>query len=63
MYYKGHRERIKFDVCNWGRMEVILEMPWLVAHNPEIDWEKGEVKLTRCPPWCGKNSENKSVKE
>ena len=57
VYYKGHRERMRFDVCNLGRTEVILGMPWLVAHNPEIDWEKGEVKLTRCPPWCGKSNE------
>ena len=28
-----------------------------MAYNPEIDWEKGEVKLTRCPPWCGKKNE------
>ena len=27
-----------------------------MAYNPEIDWEKGEVKLTRCPPWCGKKN-------
>ena len=59
VYYKGHRERARFDVCNLGRTEVILEMPWLAAHNPEIDWEKGEVKLTRCPPWCGKDNEKK----
>jgi len=59
IYYKGHRERAKFDVCNLGRTEVILGMPWLVAHNPEIDWEKGEVELTRCPPWCGKNNKGK----
>jgi len=57
VYYKGHRERMKFDVCNLGRTEVILGMPWLAAHNPEIDWEKGEVKLTRCLPWCGKSNE------
>jgi len=50
IYYKGHRERARFDVCNLGRTEVILGMPWLAAHNPEIDWEKGEVELTRCPP-------------
>ena len=37
VYYKGHRERAKFDVCNLGRTEVILGMPWLAAHNPEID--------------------------
>jgi len=29
------------------------------THNPEIDWEKGDVKLTRCPPWCGKSNEGK----
>ena len=34
-------------------------MPWLTAHNLEIDWEKGEVKLTRCPPWCSKSNEGK----
>ena len=59
IYYKGHRERARFDVCNLGRTEVILGMPWLAAHNPEIDWKKGEVKLTRCPLWCDKSNEGK----
>jgi len=36
-----------------GKTEIILEMPWLAAHNPEINWETGEVKMTRCPPLCG----------
>ena len=54
VYYKGHQERMRFNVCNLGRTEVILGMPWLAAHNPEIDWEKGEVKMMRCPLWCGK---------
>ena len=22
------------------------------AHNPEINWETGEVKITRCPLLC-----------
>ena len=34
-------------------------MPWLAAHNPEINWEKGEVKMTRCPPWCTQNKKRK----
>jgi len=59
IYYKGHRERARFDVCNLGRTEVILGMPWLAAHNPEINWEKGEVELTRCPPWCSKRKEGR----
>jgi len=29
-------------------------MPWLVCHNPEIDWKTGEVKITRYPDECGK---------
>ena len=63
IFYKGHRERARFDVCNLGRTDVILGMPWLVAHNPEIDWEKGEVKLTRCPPWCSKDNEKREKVE
>ena len=63
IYYRGHRERARFDVCNLGRTEVILGMLWLAAHNPEIDWEKGEVKLMRCPPWCGKDNEKRKQVE
>jgi len=29
-------------------------MPWLAAHNLEINWEIGEVKITRCLPLCGR---------
>jgi len=53
MYYKGHVKRMRMDVCNLGKTEIILEMPWLAAHNPEINWETGEVKITRCPPLYG----------
>jgi len=50
MFFKGHIERARMDVCNLGKMELILGILWLAAHNPEIDWEKGEVKMTHCPP-------------
>jgi len=33
---------------------VILGMPWLGHHNPEIDWKMEEVKITRCPDECEK---------
>jgi len=59
VFYKGHVERIRMDVCNLGKTEVILGMPWLVVHNPEINWETGEVKMTRCPPLCGGKSKRK----
>jgi len=63
MFFKGYVERVRMDMCNLGKMEVILGMPWLVAHNPEIDWEKGEIKMTRCPPICGKRKQEKKKKE
>jgi len=37
MFFKGHVERARIDVYNLGKTEVILGIPWLVAHNPEID--------------------------
>jgi len=37
LYFKGHVERVRMDVCNLGKTEVILGMPWLQVHNPEID--------------------------
>jgi len=55
MYYKSHVERIRIDMCNLGRTDIILGMLWLQVHNPEIYWETGEVKMTRCPLLCGRN--------
>ena len=54
MFFKGHVEKVRMNICNLGKTEMILGMPWLAAHNPEIDWEKREVKMTCCPPICGK---------
>jgi len=53
LYYRGHIERVRMNVCELGKTEVILGMPWLAAHNPEINWETGEVRMTRCLPLCG----------
>jgi len=63
VYYQGYVERMKLDVYNLGRTEVTLGMPWLATHNPEINWETGEIKMTRCPALCGKNREKKEKKE
>jgi len=63
IFYKGHMERMQMDVCDLGKTEVILGMPWLAAHNPEINWETGEVKMTRCPLLCGGKSQKSKKKE
>ena len=54
IYYQGHRERMEIDVIGGQKWMVILGMPWLAHHNPEIDWRTGEVKMTRCPEEYGK---------
>ena len=48
VYYKNYIERIRMNVCNLGRTDIILGMPWLQAYNPEINWKTGEVRMTRC---------------
>jgi len=63
MFFKGHVERARMDVCNLGKTEVILGMLWLAVYNPEIDWEKGEVEIMRCPPICGKRKQEEKRKE
>jgi len=37
IYYQGHRERTEIDVVSGQKWTVILGMPWLACHNPEID--------------------------
>ena len=54
VYYKGHVERMRMNVCDLGKTEIILGMPWLATHNPEINWETREVKMMRYPPLCGR---------
>jgi len=53
IYYKGYIERMRMDICKLEKTEIILGMPWLAVHNPEINWKAGEVKMTRCSPLCG----------
>jgi len=37
IYYQGHRERTEIDVIGDQKWSIILGMPWLAHHNPEID--------------------------
>jgi len=54
IYFKGHRKRMVIDIIGGQKWTVILEMLWLVRHNPKIDWKTEEVKMMRCPEECGK---------
>ena len=37
IFFKGHKERTSIDVIGGQKWSVILGMPWLACHNPEIN--------------------------
>lgn len=50
--FQDHTERATFFVTSLGGSQLILGHPWLVQHNPEIDWTSGKVSMSRCPEEC-----------
>jgi len=62
LFYRGHKERTETDMIGEEKWSIILEMPWLVCYNPEIDWKTGEMKMTRCPDKCGKQLKIKQTR-
>ena len=50
------------NIYNLGKTKIILDIPQLATHNPEINWEKGEMKMTQCPPICGKRKQKTQKK-
>jgi len=63
IYYKSHIKRMRMDMCNLGKTDIILEVLWLQVHNLEINWKTEEVKITRCPLLCGRNMKLKEKKK
>ena len=55
IYYQEHRKRMEIDVIEGQKWSVILEILWLVHHNPEIDWRTEEVNMMRYAEKCGKS--------
>jgi len=50
--YKGHSERVLFAITQLGKETMILGLPWLREHNPEINWTTEEVTLSQCLDKC-----------
>jgi len=50
--YKTHSERMLLAVSRLRKQSLILGYDWFKDHNPKIDWEKREVKMTRCLLQC-----------
>jgi hypothetical protein len=50
--YNGHSERAQFAITQLGKQNLILGFTWLREHNPEVDWQTKEVRMSRCPSRC-----------
>ena len=57
--YRNHSERVLFAVTGLGKQKVLLGHTWLKEHNPEIDWQFGEVKMSCCPTRCAECREQR----
>ena len=62
IYYQGYRERVEINIIGGQKWNVILEMPQLACHNPEIDWKTEKVKITRYSEECGRQQRSKQGK-
>jgi len=49
LHYKTHSKRMLLAISRLRKQNLILGYDWLKDHNPKIDWEKGEVEMTRYP--------------
>jgi hypothetical protein len=47
-----HKETIQFYIADIGQQDIILGTPWLIMHNPNIDWTKDKVAITQCSKNC-----------
>ena len=39
MIHKGYKKKVMFEICDLGKVNLIIGYTWLKKHNPEIDWK------------------------
>lgn len=47
-----HTEMLSLYVGDIASHDILLGMPWLVKHNPTINWEELSIQFNRCPDTC-----------
>jgi hypothetical protein len=50
--YENHLEHTQLAVTRLGKQSLILGYNWLHNHNPEINWQTKDVKMSCCPLQC-----------
>jgi hypothetical protein len=55
-----HEEDMVAYMADTGDDDMIIGVEWLQRHNPEVNWETGQVKFSRCPRTCRKSGRTAS---
>jgi hypothetical protein len=50
--YENHSEHTQLAITCLGKQSLILGSNWLRNHNPEINWQTKDVKMSHCPLQC-----------
>jgi hypothetical protein len=50
--YEHHSECTQLAITHLGKQSLILGYNWLQNHNPEINWQTKDVKMSHCPLQC-----------
>jgi len=50
--YKTYSERMLLAVSSLRKQNMILGYTWLKDHNPEVNWQTGEIQMNRYPSRC-----------
>ena len=45
LYYKTYSEKMLLTVSSLGKQSIILSYTWLKDHNPEVNWQTGEIHI------------------
>jgi len=61
--FDNHTEHITFAITSLGQLAMILGHTWLVKYNPVVNWNTGDVKMSRCPDSCGVDKKEKETSE
>ncbi|KAF8644086.1 hypothetical protein AX16_008700 [Volvariella volvacea WC 439] len=50
-----HHELIDLAITDLGQTSLFIGYDWLRRHNPDINWETGQIDFNRCPTECDPN--------
>jgi hypothetical protein len=46
LHYENHSERTQLAVTHLGKQSLILGYNWLCNHNPQINWQTKDIKMS-----------------